>query len=192
MMTADEFAQYQEQERLRQEQEQQRIEDERRRQEEARRRAAGQQNTAAGGIDPGQALSMYSSFAGGSSPAAGGIMAGGGEAGGASAAGGASSASGGMSFWPLAVAAGVIAQHNWARKKGLHDNQDAILGRALYKDADYYQEKGNEKIDGLGDEMKLASLGSSPADYFRKDTWTTAAKLAAQGGILGKVLKKIF
>lgn len=169
------------------------MQEERRREEERLRREAEQRqqqmlarqrsqsgNPMAGGIDPSTALSAYQSFAGGS---AGGAGAGGGASG---------AASGGMSAWPVAVAALALGQHEWAKRKGLHTDSDALTGRALYKDSEYYQQKGNEKVSGLGDEMRLAAMGSSPADLFRKETWATVAKLGAKGGILGGLLKKIF
>lgn len=187
MAYTDDILAQQEAERKRQEQEQ-----ERQRQEiELRRQqmmASQQQSPAAGGIDPSSALTVAQSFMGGGSPAAGGIGGGAGAGAGGSGGGAGSLAS----AWPLAVAAVIGGHHNWARKKGMHTNEDAITGRALYKDSEYYQEKGNAKLDGAGDEIRLAAMGSSPADLFRKDTWTTAAKLAAQGGILGKMVKKIF
>lgn len=162
--------------------EQRRLEEERRRREEMQRQQqvvmhppqAPAQTPQMGGFDP---MSLMGAGVGGA----------GGAGGGASGA-----ASGGMSAWPVAVAALAIGQHEWAKKKGLHTDSDALTGRALYKDSEYYQQKGNEKMDGLGDEMRLAAMGSSPADLFRKETWTTAAKLAAKGGILGGLLKKIF
>lgn len=204
-MTYDpqQFAREQELERLRQEEEALHQEEERRRREEERKRlAAAQQQGAgtAGGVDPGTAMQMYSSFSG-STPAAGGIggtagtagTAGSAGAAGGSAGGGASAASSGIaSFWPAAVFVAAAAQHNWARKKGIHDNKDALTGKALQKDTAYYQPRLNEKLDGMGDEVRLAGLGSSPADLFRADTWKEAAKLAAQGGIVGKALKKLF
>lgn len=167
-------------------QEQRRLDEERKRREEQQRQQVAMQSQPApaqtpqmGGFDPSSMMGMM-----------GGSGAGGAGAGGASSAGGA--ASSGMSAWPVAVAALAIGQHQWAKRKGLHDDKDAITGRALLKDSEYYQKKGNEKVSGLGDEMRLAALGSSPADLFRKDTWSSAAKLAAKGGILGGLLKKIF
>lgn len=176
------------QEALRLQMEEQRRQDEERqkREQEQRRQqmmaSQPSQNMAANGINPGAIMSMMPSA--GASPAASGI--GGGAGGGAGAGGSLASA------WPVAVAIAAIGQHQWAKGKGLHTNSDAITGRALYKDSEYYQQKGNAKLDGMGDEMRLAAMGSSPSDLLRKETWTTAAKLAAQGGILGKVLKKIF
>lgn len=126
--------------------------------------------------------------AGGAEAAAGGSAAGGGGAGASSGAGSALAAAG---PW-AAMAAAIGVHHMWAKNKGMHDNQDALLGRAFYKDADWYQPRLNEKVDGLGDEAKLASLGSSPVDLFRADTWKSAAKLAAKGGIIGSALKKLF
>jgi hypothetical protein len=192
-----------EQERLQREQEEeQRRQQEFIAQQQARMQQAQSQPHPAenglGGMNPGSMMSMMQSFGGGGSGAAaggatsGGAAAGGTAAGGTGAAASGSAGSGLAAAWPVAVAVGIAAHHNWARKKGLHTNQDALTGRALYKDSEYYQTKGNEKLDGMGDEMRLAAMGSSPADLFRKETWTTAAKLAAQGGILGKALKKIF
>lgn len=180
----------QERDRIRREEEEKKRREERQRLMQMQQPGAQQ---AQGGIDPSQAMSMYQSFAGGggsSGVAAGGM--GGGATGGTAAGGGASTAAGGFSAWPLAAAAAITAHHMWAKNKGMHDNKDALLGRALYKDADWYQPRANEKVDGMGDEIKLASLGSSPADLLRKDTWSQAAKLAVKGGIAGKILKKIF
>jgi hypothetical protein len=191
MNFSDQLAQQQEAQRLQQEEELRRQDEERKkREEQQRQRLLAQQQAQPAGMDPSAAMQMMSSFTGGS-PAAGGISAAGpGSAGAAS--GGSSAAAGGISMGPLALAAVIGAHHNWARKKGLHSNADAITGRALYKDSEYYQDKGNAKVGGMGDEMRLAALGSSPADLLRKDTWTEAAKLAVKGGVLGSVLKKIF
>lgn len=158
-------------------------------QQEAFARQRAQQAQAAqgpaGGIDP----SMFSSFMGGGGGAgAAGAGSAGAGAGGAGASGGASL----TSAWPVAVAALAIGQHEWAKNKGLHTDMDALTGRALLKDSAYYQTKGNEKLGGLGDEMRLASLGSSPADLFKGQTWKEAGNLAIKGGILGNLLKKIF
>lgn len=126
-----------------------------------------------GGIPP---ASMISAF--------GGSGSGGGT--------GASAAASAVPAWPVAVAAGVLAHNEWAKNKGMHTDKDALLGRAAYKDADWYQPRLNSKIGGMGDEVKLASLGSSPIDMFRASTWKDAAKLAVKGGIAGNILKKIF
>lgn len=118
---------------------------------------------------------------------AGGAAAGGGGFGGAAAAGGP---------W-AALAAAIVGHNQWAKGQGLRDNESFPLetgleGRALFKDSKRYQEWGNRAVDGLGDEWRLAGLGSSPADLFNKNTWGEAAKIAASGGILGKMLKKLF
>lgn len=185
------------------EMDQRRVEEELKRQKEEQERRAfmlaqqqqqqqQQSSPAMGGINP---MSMMSSSSAGGGSAAGGSVAGGGAAGGGAAggaSGGSAASSGIASFWPAAVFVAAAAQHNWARKKGIHDNKDALTGKALQKDTAYYQPRLNEKLDGLGDEVRLAGLGSSPADLFKADTWKEAAKLAARGGILGKALKKIF
>jgi len=187
---------------LKMQEEQRKAEEERRRREEEERQRQmqrQQQSSPAmggmGGMDP----SMMSGMMGGgaSSPAAGGITGGGAGAagagaGGAGASGGSAGASGLASFWPAAVVAAIVGHNEWAKKKDLHTDKDGIAGRALIKDSVYYQEKGNEKLDGLGDEWRLAAQGSSPVDLFKGDTWKTAASLAAKGGIVGKALKKIF
>ena len=178
-----------------QEQERQAIEEAERKKREERNRQMIQGATGAqqaqGGIDPGTALSMYQSMVGGGATS-GASTAAGGMGSGAAAGSGGGAAAGGISAWPVAVGAAILAQHMWARNKGIHDDKDALLGRALYKDVDYYQPRLNEKVDGLGDEVKLAGLGSSPGDLFRAKTWSEAAKLAVRGGILGKAIKKIF
>lgn len=176
------------------------AEEERKRREEEERqrmllRQQQQQSPQMGGIDPSMMSSMMGGGGAGSAGAAeGGIAVGGGgaSAGGAGASGGSAGASGMMSFWPAAVVAAVVGHNEWAKKKDLHTDKDGLAGRALIKDSVYYQEKGNEKLDGLGDEWRLAAQGSSPVDLFKGDTWKTAASLAAKGGIVGKALKKIF
>lgn len=207
------YAQLSEQ-RLEQEREKKRREEELRRSTQAQpvvvtpvQQARPESGGMGGGMDPSTMMQMFSSqggAGGGAGAGAGAGAAGGAEAGagaGAGAAGGAGGAgaaggAGGGSFMagggPFVIAAAVAAHHMWAKNKGMHDDKDGIMGRALYKDADWYQPRANSKVDGMGDEIKLASLGSSPVDLFRKDTWTEAANLAAKGGILGKALKKLF
>ena len=132
--------------------------------------------------------------------ASGGMAAGGGAAGGGAAAGGGSLAGGGgiAAAGPWAALAAAIVGHNqWAEKKGLRENEDyklqtGIEGRALYKDSAWYQPRLNNKVDGLGDEVRLVGLGSSPTELFKGKNWAEAAKIAATGGILGKALKKLF
>lgn len=139
----------------------------------------------------------------GASAGAEGIFGGGvagGSAAGAGASGAASSGFGGAvaAGGPWAALAAAILGHNqWAKGQGLRNNESFPLetgleGRALYKDSGRYQEWGNRAVDGLGDEWRLAGLGSSPADLFNKNTWSEAAKIAASGGILGKAIKKLF
>jgi hypothetical protein len=128
---------------------------------------------------------------------AGGSAAGGGAAAGGSAAGG-GFASGAAAAGPWAALAAAIIGHNqWAERKGLRDNEDykfqtGIEGRALYKDSAWYQPRLNNKVDGLGDEVRLVGLGSSPTELFKGKNWAEAAKIAASGGIIGKALKKLF
>lgn len=116
-------------------------------------------------------------------------------AGGGTSTAGASSGVGGSIAaagpW-AALAAAVLAHNKWATNKDMHTNSDAIMGRALYKDADWYQPRLNDKVDGLGDEVKFGSLGSSPIDLFRGKTWSDAAKYGLSGGILGAAIKKLF
>ncbi|MBU9386653.1 hypothetical protein [Burkholderia multivorans] len=139
----------------------------------------------------GGIMSAKMGAAAGGGAASGGAAAGGEAAGGTAASGGMGNAVAAGGPW-AALAAAITAHHLWAKDKGMHTNEDAILGRALYKDADWYQPRLNDKIGGLGDEVKLASLGSSPIDLFKGDTWSKAAKLGLSGGILGSLLKKIF
>lgn len=171
-----------------------RLEDERRRQQEELTRSQSsayqpQQSASPGGMP---AMGGFQQMMGGGAGAGG--AAGGGAGAGTSAGAGGSSAGGAMAGaapW-VGLAAAIGSHHMWAKNKGMHDNQDALLGRALYKDADWYQPRFNDKVDGWGDEVKLASLGSSPVDLFKANTWSDAAEQAAKGGILGAALKKLF
>lgn len=144
---------------------------------------AGAGGGAAGGASANSSLAA-------SSGAASGSLAGAGAGGGGAAGGGMGSLAAAGPWAALAAAIG--SHHMWAKKKGMHDNQDALMGRALYKDADWYQPRLNERVDGWGDEVKLASLGSSPADLFNANTWSDAGEQAFKGGILGATLKRWF
>jgi hypothetical protein len=126
---------------------------------------------------------------------AGGSAAGAG-AGGAAAGGGGYSALAAGGPW-AALAAAIVGHNQWAKGQGLRDNekfplQTGLEGRALYKDSKRYQEWGNRAFDGLGDGARLAGLGSSPTELFKGKNWAEAAKIAAKGGLLGGVLRKIF
>lgn len=168
-----------------------RLEDERRRRQEELSRSQApayqpQQSSSAGGMPAMAGMQQMMGGGGAGAGTAGGASTGAG--GGASGAGGAMA---GAAPW-VGLAAAIGSHHMWAKNKGMHDNQDGLLGRALYKDADWYQPRLNDRVDGWGDEVKLASLGSSPIDLFKANTWSDAAEHAAKGGILGAAIKKLF
>ncbi len=128
-----------------------------------------------------------------------GSVAGGGSSAGAGASSAGASSSGGLAAagpW-AALAAAVIGHNEWAERKGLRDGESfkgeyGLTGRALYKDKDWYAERADKIVPGLGSDINLGASFSSPADLFRGDTWKGAAKSALKGGVIGGLLKKIF
>lgn len=126
-----------------------------------------------------------------------GSVAGGGSSSAGSSSAGASS--GGLAAagpW-AALAAAVVGHNEWADRKGLRDGESfkgeyGLTGRALYKDKDWYAERADKIVPGLGSDINVGASFSSPADLFRGDTWKGAAKSALKGGIVGGLLKKIF
>ncbi|MNL10838.1 hypothetical protein D3C87_1316520 [compost metagenome] len=134
----------------------------------------------------------WGSVAGGGAASSGGAAAGG-------AAGGSSGAMSGLAAagpW-AALAAAVIGHNEWADRKGLRDGESfkgeyGLTGRALYKDKDYYAERADKIIPGLGDSVNIGGSLSSPADMFRGETWKGIGKSALKGGVVGGLLKKIF
>lgn len=90
-----------------------------------------------------------------------------------------------------ALAAAAVGHHLWARNKGYHTDEDALLGKAAYKDVkNYYQEKGNKIIDGLGDSMVGGAFMTSPLSWTKKDNWTDAVKSTVHAPL--KMIKSIF
>lgn len=205
-------------ERLRQDQQAQ-DEKTRREQEEALRQSAQRQQQqvglggGGGGMNPMQGMQIAKNFMPASSGAsaagagsAGGTASGataGGTAGGSAAGGAAGSAGGGLSSglaaagpW-AALAAAIVGHNEWAERKGLRDGENfkfeyGLTGRALYKDKDWYAERADKVVPGLGDDINIAGSMSSPVDLFRGDTWKGIGKSLAKGGVVGGLVKKLF
>lgn len=140
----------------------------------------------AGGTAVGSVEGMSGAWGSVGGASSGGAAGGGGATGGLAAAG----------PW-AALAAAVIGHNEWADRKGLRDGESfkgefGLTGRALYKDKDYYAERADKIIPGLGDSVNIGGSLSSPADMFRGETWKGAAKSALKGGVVGGLLRKIF
>jgi hypothetical protein len=116
--------------------------------------------------------------------------------------GGGSSAGGGAgyslaSFWPAAVVAAIVGnekyQENTGNRKGeMFPGEQALEGRAFFKDAPVWGDKADSVIPGLGSDIRIAGDLGSPFDLLHGSTYSDLWNNLKSGGILGGLFKSIF
>jgi hypothetical protein len=133
----------------------------------------------------GSGIFTVTGAGGGAGAAGGGIAAGGG---GSAATGGLGSAASAAGPW-AALAAVILAQNQWAKGKGLRNNESfpletGITQQAPAKDASWYAPRMDKVIPGWGTDAKVWGDLSSFRVGSALDAWKNNP-LGAVGGIIG-------